>query len=176
MRKLLQIVSTVIFLFSCNPPDASEVKGKVDAYVPVYMALSDVEQISAGPEQPTRNAGKIYAFGNYIFQNDINAGIHIIDNSNKSNPVKIAFLKLPLSSEIAVKGNFLYANNYVDLVVFDITNPANPTFVKRVKNVFPPENQNYPAGTNNYFQCPDKSKGIVVSWELKNIDAPNCRR
>ena len=74
------------------------------------------------------------------------------------------------------QGNFLYANNYVDLVVFDITNPANPTFVKRVKNVFPPENQNYPTGTNSYFQCPDKSKGIVVSWELKNIDAPNCRR
>lgn len=176
MRKLFLSLPIVIFLFSCSPPGANDVTGKVDAYVPVYMSLSEVEKISVGPQQLTKNAGKIYAFGNYIFQNDINAGVHIIDNTNKSNPVKIAFLNLPLSTEIAVKGNFLYANNYVDLVVFDITNPAKPTFVKRVTNVFPAENQNYPAGSNTYFQCPDNSKGIVVSWELKNIDAPNCRR
>ncbi len=109
-------------------------------------------------------------------ENDLNTGIHIIDNSNHNQPVKIAFLNLPLSTEIAVKGNYLYANNYVDLVVFDISQPANPKLVKRVSNIFPPENQQYPPYSNVYFQCPDKSRGLIVRWELQNIDIPNCRR
>lgn len=176
MRKLLLLFSTAIFFYACNLPSANDVSGKVDAYVPVYTSLAEVEQVSVMPQQLTSVAGKIYAYGNYIFQNDVNSGIHIIDNSNKSDPKKIAFLKLPLSTEIAVKGNYLYANNYVDLVVFDITDPYNPKMVKRVKNVFPAENQDYPPASNVYFQCVDKSKGVVAKWELKNIDAPKCRR
>ncbi|MEO6639073.1 MAG: hypothetical protein ABIN25_12405 [Ginsengibacter sp.] len=176
MIKFLLLFSTVIFFYSCNPPGAYDVSGKVDAYVPVYTSLASIDQISVGPQQLTKNAGKIYAYGNFIFQNDVNAGVHIIDNTDKSSPKKIAFLNLPLNTEIAVKGNYLYANNYVDLVVFDITNPSNPTMVKRVKNVFPAENQDYPPNTNVYFECVDKSKGVVIRWEIKNIDAPNCRR
>ncbi len=175
MSKFLLIFLGTIFLFSCNPP-TTDFSGKVDAFVPVYTSQSEIEQISVGPKTLTVEAGKIYAYGNYIFQNDVNTGIHITDNTNKGNPVKIAFLNLPLSTEIAVKGNFLYSNNYVDLVVFDITDPSNPKLVKRVKNVFPAENQDHPAATNAYFQCADNSKGIVVKWELKNIDIPKCRR
>ncbi len=175
MNKLIFLISSVIFFCSCNLP-ANNVSGKTDAYVPVYSSLSDAEQISVKPQQPTKEAGKIYAFGNYIFQNDLNSGIHIIDNTNKSNPIKIAFLSIPFSTEIAVKGNYLYSNNYVDLVVFDLTDPSSPKLVKRVSNVFPPANQNYPPVNNAYFQCPDKSKGIVVRWEIKNVDIPNCRR
>lgn len=175
MSKFLLLLSTTIFFCACNPP-TNDLSGKVDAYVAVYASLSGVEQVSVETQQSTKEAGKIYAYGNYIFQNDVNSGIHIIDNSNKSDPKKIAFLNLPLSTEIAVKGNYLYANNYVDLVVFDITDPANPKMVKRVKNVFPAKDQDYPPASNVYFQCVDKSKGVVIKWELKNIDAPNCRR
>ena len=162
-------------MHACSPPD-NNISGNTDAYVPVYSLLTEIDQISVGPQKPTVQAGKIYAYGNYIFQNDLNTGIHIIDNSNRNSPKKIAFLKLPFSTEIAVKGNYLYSNNYVDLVVFDIADPANPKLVKRVANVFPPANQQYPPFTNTYFQCPDKSKGIIVRWDLQNIPVPKCRR
>jgi hypothetical protein len=138
--------------------------------------MSEVEQISVEPEKATAIPGKIYAFGNYVFQNDLYTGIHIIDNSNHDAPVKVGFLNLPLNTEMAIKGNYLYANNYVDLVVFDITFPDNPQFVTRVPNVFPPVDQDYPPFTNVYFQCPDKSKGIVVRWEKQDIPVPKCRR
>ncbi len=81
---------------------------------------------------------------------------------NRTSPQKVSFLKLPLSTEIAVKGNYLYANNYKDLVVFDITTPAKPQFVKRVNDVFPLVNQKYPPFTNAFFECPDEAKGVVV--------------
>ncbi len=175
MRRLFLVFSSALLIQSCSPP-GSELSGGTETYVPVYSTPDEIDQISVESEMPTLQAGKIYAYGNYIFQNDLNTGIHIIDNTDKTNPVKIAFLKLPLSTEIAVKGSYLYCNNYSDLVVFDISDPAKPKLVKRVPGVFPPENQNYPPFTNVYFECPDKSKGVVVRWELKTISNPKCRR
>ena len=60
--------------------------------------------------------------------------------------------------------------------MFDISNPAQPQFVKRVSDVFPPVNQKYPPLTNIYFECSDESKGVVVRWELRRINTPKCRR
>lgn len=175
MKRLL-IPLIMLFLFSCTRENDNRLSGQTDAYVPVYASAENVTQITVEAAKPVTEAGKIYAYGNYIFQNDFNTGIHIIDATDKKIPKKIAFLKIPLSTELAVKGNFLYANNYSDIVVFDISNPAQPQFVKRISNVFPPINQKYPPLSNIYFECPDEAKGIVVRWELKRINTPKCRR
>lgn len=174
MRKLLLLILTSTFLFSCDPKPSEPFMEHI--YFPVYSTLAAVQQYSVEPQQSTVQAGKIYVYGNYIFQNDLYTGIHIIKNTDH-DPIKIAFLKIPLNSDIAIKGNYLYANNYTDLVVFDITDPAHPQFVKRVAGVFPPESQEYPPFRNVYFQCTDKSKGIVIRWEQNDsLPRPNCRR
>ncbi len=174
--KLLLTLPFLLFLFSCTPENTNPPNGQVDAYVPVYASTADVTQISVEAARPITVAGKIYAYGNYIFQNDLNSGIHIIDNTDKTKPQKVSFLKLPLSTEIAVKGNYLYSNNYRDIVVFDISNPAQPKLVKRMSNVFPPVNQKFPPFSNAFFECPDETKGVVIRWELKRITTPKCRR
>lgn len=172
--KSLVISFVTLFLFSCTPENLD---GFSDVYVPVYALPADVTQISVEIAKPVTQAGKIYAFGNYIFQNDLNTGIHIIDATDKKLPKKVSFLKIPLCTELAVKGNFLYTNNYNDIVVFDISNPAQPQLVKRVSGVFPPVNQKYPPFSNIYFECPEEAKGIVVRWELKSMTTtPKCRR
>ena len=174
--KLTTIILTTLLFFSCTTKNDLAPTGTTEAYVPVYASAVNIKQVSVEQPRPIQQAGKIYAYGTYIFQNDVNTGIHIIDNSNRNNPQKVAFISLPLSSEIAVKGNYLYANNYTDIVVFDITNPANPKLVKRLGNVFPEANQQYPPVSNVAFQCPDASKGIIVNWVLQTIKTPNCRR
>ncbi len=174
MRRIISFLILSLLLFSCDPKPAQF--RSPDIYVPVYSSLSAVQQYDVEAPKPTGQAGKIYAYQNFIFQNDLYTGIHIIDNKDQ-NPAKVAFLNIPLNTDIAIKGNYLYANNYTDLVVFDITDPVHPQFVKRVANVFPPVGQDYPPFTNVYFQCTDKSKGIVVRWEKKDsIPLPNCRR
>jgi hypothetical protein len=174
MRKLIWLLVSSLILFSCDPKPAQF--RPPDIYVPVYSTPAAVKQYDVEPAKPTEQAGKIYAYQNYIFQNDLYTGIHIIDNKDQ-NPVKVAFLNIPLNTDIAIKGNYLYANNYTDMVVFDITDPAHPQFVKRVSNVFPPAGQDYPPFKNVYFQCVDKSKGVVVRWEKNDsIPVPNCRR
>jgi LVIVD repeat len=148
----------------------------IEGYAPVYATKAALTEIVVKPAATTINAGKIYTYGNYIFQNDINAGIHIIDNSNKANPKKVGFLKIMANTEMAVKSNFLYANNLYDLVVFDISNPAVPVLVNRVVDAFPTVAQNYPMQQNVYFECVDASKGVVVNWVRKTLNNPNCYR
>jgi hypothetical protein len=175
MKPLLTL-SVMLFLFSCTPESNQISTEQMDAYVPIYASTTDVNDIRIEPPKPIVQAGKIYAFDNFIFQNDLNSGIHIVDITNRTNPQKISFLKLPLSTEVAVKGNYLYSNIYKDLVVFDISNPTTPRLVKRIANVFPPDNQKYPPLSTIYFECPNETKGVVVRWELKRIATPKCRR
>jgi hypothetical protein len=167
-----------IILFSCTQTDSRSrrLPEIAEGYVPIYAKQNDVEEIVMNNVTITANAGKIYAYGNYIFQNEVAKGIHIIDNTNKSNPSKIGFLKIPYNTELAVKGNFLYANNLNDLVVFDLSNTTNPVLVKRLPNVFPTVSQNYPLQQNVYFECADAAKGIVVGWEKKTLSNPKCKR
>jgi hypothetical protein len=180
--KLIKMKATLFFLcsillFSCIKETKNQnAVGIVNAYIPVYALPNEIEQIALEPITTTLNAGKIYAYGNFVFQNELYKGFHIINNTVPANAQKIAFLKVPFSTEIAIKGNFLYCNNVSDLVVFNITNPLMPVLVKRVKDAFPIIEQNYPPATNCYFECVDNSKGIVVAWERKMIQAPNCKR
>ena len=175
MKKLLY--AGMLFLASaCDPLDTSLVEGETDAFVPVYADVQDVNTIVTEPAKAVEQPGKIYVYGNYIFQNDQYKGIHIIDNSVRTAPRKIAFIRIPLSTEVAVKGNYLYTNNHDDIVVFDLSNINSPQLVKRLENVFPLVNQQYPPVSNAYFECVDPSKGIVVRWELKRIKSPHCKR
>ena len=60
----------------------------------------------------------------------------MIDNSNPSTPVIIAFIPIPGNVDIAVVDNILYADNYIDLVALDISNPTAPKVVHREGNIF----------------------------------------
>jgi hypothetical protein len=93
-------------------------------YTPVYTLKSTVRAaINGNPNQPVVQAGQIYIKGNFIYLNDVNAGIHIIDNSDPTHPVQTAFLNIPGNENIAIRGNILYADMYEDLLAIDITNP-----------------------------------------------------
>ncbi len=175
--RLIYVSLLFILMSSCTRNNENiQNTATVNAYIPVYMQLTEVENIKVEAVTPTVKAGKIYAYGNYIYQNDQYKGYHIINNTNPANAQKVAFLKVPFSTEISIKGSFMYCNNVSDLVVFDISNPIAPVLVKRVKNAFPLIDQSYPPVSNTYFECIDKSKGIIVGWEQKTIPAPNCRR
>lgn len=161
-------------LFACDP--SRNEMGRMDGYVPVYASLQASTQINIEAPRPTTNAGKIYAYNQYLFQVEEGKGIHIIDNSNPQQAEKISFLSIPLCSELAIKSNFLYTNNLDDLLVFNISDINSPQMVSRLEDAFPNEGQQYPPMANVYFECVDPSKGIVIGWERKIIDNPKCRR
>jgi hypothetical protein len=121
--------------------------------------------IKSNPAQDIKTPGKIYIYGNYIFLNESNEGIHIIDNSNPSAPKNLAFINIPGNIDMAVKGRILYADSYSDLVAFDISNPQNVVAKKFVNNVFPYRGNYYMyAGSS---ANPD-SVNVIVGWETRD--------
>jgi hypothetical protein len=130
-------------------------------YQPVYKTTAEVRaNIKNGPAQPVEKPGKIYIKGSYIFLNDVDRGIHIIDNSNPSNPQRISFINIPGNMDLAVKGNILYADLYTDLVAIDISDPQNVVLKKVVENVFP--HRYYNSGF-----VPDSTK-VIARWEKRD--------
>ncbi|PHN06848.1 hypothetical protein CRP01_09935 [Flavilitoribacter nigricans DSM 23189 = NBRC 102662] len=90
------------------------------------------------PEAPRtlENTGALYVYNNYIFINEQKEGIHIVDNTDPENPTPIAFLKIPGNFNMGIRNNLLYADNFVDLVVMDISDPLDVKFAGRTENVF----------------------------------------
>ena len=107
-------------------------------FEPVYKTTAEVRaNIKSNPAREIKEPGKIVILGNYIFLNEVDKGIHVIDNSNPSSPQNIAFIDIPGNVDLAVKGNRLYADLYTDLVTLDISNPLNVVKKNIVDGVFP---------------------------------------
>ena len=106
--------------------------------VPVYLEMSDVRArtIVIEPGQELENPGKIYLYGNYLLINEPQEGIHILDNTNPASPINLNFIPIEGNVDLAVNNNMLYADNFVDLLVFDISNIRAIKQVERVKDVF----------------------------------------
>ena len=111
----------IVLLFSACLKDTNTTKRTYTIYTPVYKAKSAVlTAINGSASQAIEHAGKIYIKGNFIYLNEVNKGIHIIDNSSPSHPVQTAFLSIPGNLDIAIKGYILYADMYNDLLALDI--------------------------------------------------------
>jgi hypothetical protein len=98
-------------------------------------------------------------------------GIHIINNTNPSQPRIVGFIELVGNADLAIRNDQLYADSYVDLVWFDITDPASPRLKGRLENAFPDA---LPIIDNPYgydyslcYSSEGAKKGIIVGWNLK---------
>ncbi len=139
-----------------------------EANVPVYMSFSEFRSsfTKSAPAEIT-SPGKIYFKDNYIFINEVEEGIHVIDNADPANPEKVAFYDIMGNVDMAIRGNILYADSYIDLLAIDITDIDNPVVTARLENVFPdviPEGDQW-----HPYAMVDKSKGVIVGWEVKMI-------
>ncbi len=162
--RILSLVMTFaifsILLAGCCTTRTVDYKSQV--YVPVYKNLTEVRNaVKVESGTPLKNTGKIYVYDSYIFVGEKGEGIHIIDNRNPSAPQNIAFISIPGTGDMAVKNNILYADSYLDLLAFDISNPSSPKLVKRVNDIFP----NPLDLTGSYV---DAEKGLLVEWLAKD--------
>jgi hypothetical protein len=106
--------------------------------VPVWKTRAELRSgMHPGPAQPIAQTGKLYLYGSFIFMSEPQKGIHIIDNSNPASPVNKAFIPVPGNVDLAVKDNYLYADSWSDLVVFDLADLNNIQPVHFLNDVFP---------------------------------------
>lgn len=130
-------------------------------YIPVYKSADLVRsEIRSEPARPVKNAGKIFVKGNYIFLNEQDKGVHIIDNTNPASPVNVSFINIAGNLDLAVKGDILYADLFTDLVAIDISNPLDAKVKKIIQNTFSERLYN-----NNTRIDPSR---FVVDWIVRD--------
>ena len=139
------------------------------ANVPVFMSKDEFKATTGVvTTHPMKNPGKICLYGNYIFINELNEGIHVIDNTDPSSPRNVAFIEIMGNIDIAAKDGILYADNLVDLLLFDITNPETPVLKNRMEGAFdgvlPATNNDYPVANKINFDG-----RVVVGWTQEMI-------
>jgi hypothetical protein len=166
--KYLWMILSVITLSLASCDWRTEVATKeVLVAKPITMTLDELHASTGSllPE-PIQNSGKIYAYQDYIFINDLYRGIHVIDNSNPSNPEKIRFINIPGNVDLSIKDNFLYADCLRDLVIMDISDIHNIRPVARLEGVLQ-DNTPWPieADIIDYAEI-DYENEVIVGWDL----------
>lgn len=173
----------LLFIFGCQPFEPEFPAGQVEGFRPVYNSTQafDIRMIEA---QPIENAGKLYMYGDLLLINEIEKGIHMIDNTNPAEPVKLAFITVPGSHDMVIKGDVIYANNYNDLVAIKLVGNNQVEVTERIENMMGTETSKkgtetpklYPEEQGFYFECVDPSKGEVIGWQKVLLNNPECYR
>ncbi len=169
--KSLIVCCTLALFASCSTDDSSG--EKVVFAVPVVKSLTAIRNsVSVSSARQTNSDGKIYVADDLLFYVAKESGVHIFNNTNPALPVNIAFINLAGVHDIAVKGNYLYADNYVDLLVFDISNIASITLVRTIENAIS-FNPAFPNTAEYYDYTVTANPGeIVTGYRLENRNRP----
>ena len=143
MKKLdpasrVTLVMLVLFgatLTHCS--DRCQVKSAYVYYQPVYSTTTEIKAATGlTSAQSLSSPGKIYLKDKNLFVNETGKGIHLFDNSNAASPKPLGFLNIPGNYDLSILGTILYADSYVDLVLFDISDLAHIKEVNRLEGFF----------------------------------------
>ncbi len=162
----ITLVSVIILLlvgfFSTSCTDKCEVDRQYTYFKPVYTTTEEIRNaVSFGAPQSVNQPGKIYFKEGILFINEVGKGIHLIDNTNPASPTQLSFVSIPGNFDMAAKGNHLYADSYIDLLVFDISDVNDIKMVKRVEGAF----ETFSNLPFNY----DFGNGVLTSYEEATV-------
>ncbi|MBL7871857.1 MAG: hypothetical protein JNM78_09620 [Cyclobacteriaceae bacterium] len=148
-----------IGITSCS--DTCEQTRQLVYYQPVYSTSAQVKAaVKLEAPKEMSQLGRIYFKDGYLFINEMGEGIHIIDNRIPANPKLLSFLAIPGNYDLAIQGNTLYADSYIDLIAFDISTISAIKEVNRIEGLF-----------NNYMAMGylvGSTNGILTDW--KRVD------
>lgn len=155
------IVLTLAMVFLGGCTDVCETKNSYTYYEPIYTSLNDL-RASVKQEAPRdlEQLGKLYLKSGYLYLSEPGLGLHVIDNRDPKNPTNVSFINVPGTRGLSAKGNYLYVDSYLDLVVLDISDPENIAEANRLNNIF--------SDYNNYGYYVDSDLGLVTGWEEKH--------
>lgn len=153
MKKHLFYISFLL-LGSCEPYYTEEFSD----YSPVLMTREELEaSIRWEAARPIENYGKIYTKDQLLFINEKYEGVHVVDNSDPRNPQDLGFINIPGNVDIIVKGDYIYADNAVDLITLRFSG-NDITEIDRRRDIF------------QEFPVPD---GQPLEWEYQPENRPD---
>ncbi|MFS4418174.1 LVIVD repeat-containing protein [Maribacter sp. 2307ULW6-5] len=174
MKKQPYLLLFALFLAFSACDDQEDIRDVMVA-TPIVMNAAEfkADAISIMEPQAIVSSGKIYAYRHYIFVNDVNQGIHVLDNRDPYQPKKVAYIKVAGNNDVSIKDNRLYADSYGDLVIFDITNVEDIKLVKRMENAIYESSQIWMSGMEmpraDFYDYEgfDPEEDVIVGWEVQ---------
>lgn len=166
---LLSLLAFVAMTFtSCD--NCTELRDFV-RYEPVYIDEAEFQApVSFQATRDIEHPGVIATYGSYLFINEYNAGVHMIDNADPTAPVHMGFIAINNNKHFAIKDGILLANRYNSLVAVDIRTPNQVKELRRIENVFPDEAIQTPQGIISHYNrtseraTKDCNDGFVGNW------------
>ena len=127
---------------------------------PVYLDMSEIGNIQVTAGLPQVAPFKIGSNEKYYFVGDMLKGIHVYEKKAESLSY-LCFIECRYMKDFELVDNRLFCNNFVDLVVLDVSNPLQTTILYRQKNQF---NQftSYKSDWNIPYV---EGKGLIVRTE-----------
>ena len=171
MKKTFFLIFLASLLAGCTYDYKETISYKINE--PVLMSVSEFRSsVKVTKEQhQISNYGKICFYNGFLYISEPEVGIHIINNTDPSQPRIVGFIELVGNADLAIRDNVLYTDALIDLVWFDISDPANPKLKGRLENAFPEAlpviDNTYGYDYNMCYSADGSRKGIVVGWNLK---------
>ena len=183
MKRIAPLLYIVMIAFSfifsgCELMNGTET-AEVAYFKPIFATVEELTMdISIDPPLDYAQSGKVITYGDYVFVNSPNKGIHIVDNTDPGNPINKSFISLAGNIDMAIVDDHLYADMFSALVVLDISNIDEPILLEdyTVDDVFYFDQYwNYPSWEEleayDYdrvgYENLDMSQGIVLDWEIE---------
>jgi len=173
MKKTFLLIFLAGLFAGCNYEYKETYTYKINE--PVLMSMSEFRSSVKVTKTQNKisNYGKICFYNGFLYISESEVGIHIINNTDPSQPRIVGFIELVGNADIAIRNDILYADAYIDLVWFDITDPESPVLQGRLESVFP---ESLPVFSNQFgydYNMTEEGKknNVVVGWRLKERTA-----
>lgn len=170
---LFTLLSLVLLGISCTPEVAVT---SASGLKPLYASGDDLN-ISLRDPMPYGQLGQIVYVDPYLLIGETYRGIHVVDNTNPSNPSKMSFINIPGCNSFTVGDGVIYATSGKDLVTltFDGETLVEKSRLEEYFNGNDAIDQVSPLNYSGFFECVDSSQGTVIGWVEDIINNPQCR-
>ena len=102
---------------------------------PVYLDMSEIGNIQVKAVSPPSKPFRIVSNDKYYFVGDMLKGIYVYQKAAGSLTY-LCFIECRYIKDLELAGDMLFCNNFTDLVVLDVSNPAEVKILHRQKNHF----------------------------------------
>ncbi len=126
------------------------------ANVPVYASKASIrDAVTVETSLAVDSVAEMLSYKETLFLRNGTDGIHVIDNTDPSNPDNHAYIKIVPCFAMETNDDQLYVIQGTDLVVFDLSDVRNPVVKHRVNDLY-----------NSDFA---KGDSFVVGYEQQEV-------
>ena len=135
---LVVLVASSMIFSSCV--DECEDLTEFVEYHPVYVDNVEFQKpVEFEAARDIEVPGVINRYGQYLYINEYNQGVHVINNADPANPVREGFIAINNNRHFVINNGLMYANRYGDMVVIDIRQPGAAAEINRITEAFDTE-------------------------------------